>query len=343
MPQTPINDSMMKPDDQGGLFGEAAPAKETDILGESHSLYLAMVKGFHEICMKLKIEETVDCNPLRLHIESLISYLKKDERMLLGLANAPYSYVIRQAELPPEGMIAIHSANSAVYAMKIFLELAVPQNRMPYLGIASLCTHLGLLDAPQDLLLGLDSAPNAAKLLADFEEKSRKYVAKMRIDNFHMESIEALLSLVKEEQQALSKTSLNEAIHQYAMVIHICDIFETLTHQRGYGEIFAPVDAMKKMRDEMKDYFNQDIIKFFFNKLSIYPLGSFVKLSSEETAKIVGVNENFIMRPVIFIVLDPEGREKPEPVKINLRERPTLYIKKAIMDEFLCEKYISLF
>ena len=65
------------------------------------------------------------------------------------------------------------------------------------------------------------------------------------------------------------------------------------------------------------------IIKFFFNKLSIYPIGSYVQLSSKETAKIVGINENFIMRPIVMIVLDSEGREKPELNTINLREKPT--------------------
>jgi hypothetical protein len=166
---------------------------------------------------------------------------------------------------------------------------------------------------------------------------------KINIDNFHNDSIKSLISIVKEEQQFLSRTSLNETIHQYAMVIHICEEFEKLTHQKAYGEVFAPIDAMKKMRNEMKDYFNQDIIKFFFNKLSIYPLGSYVKLSSGETAKIVKINENFIMRPTVMIVLDSEGCEKATPVKINLRDRPTLYIKKAVVNEFLSDKFIMLF
>ena len=123
------------------------------------------------------------------------------------------------------------------------------------------------------------------------------------------------------------------------MVIQLCNEFEALTHQKSY----APIDAMKRLRDEMDSFFHPDIIRLFFNKLSIYPLGSYVRLSSGETAKIVKINENFLMRPVIMIVLDEEGREKERPAKINLREKFNLYIKHAISDEALTERFLYLF
>ena len=116
-----------------------------------------------------------------------------------------------------------------------------------------------------------------------------------------------------------------------------------MTHNVSTGSSLSPLDAMKKMRDEMQNYFQPDIIKFFFNKLSIYPLGTFVKLSSNETAKIVKINENFIIRPEVIIVLDHAGKEKIVPVRINLRQKPNLYIKKAVRNDFLTEKYIDLF
>mgnify|MGYP006943107160 CR=1 FL=1 len=85
------------------------------------------------------------------------------------------------------------------------------------------------------------------------------------------------------------------------------------------------------------------IIKMFFNKFSIYPIGTFVRLSTRETAKIVDTNQSLIMRPVIMIVIDQDGLEKTPPVKINLKEKPNIYIKRPLIDEMLSEKYLTVF
>jgi len=305
--------------------------------------YFSAVKAFQQVCNQLTSAGKVDGNELKAAVDVVISVLKQDERMLLGLANAPYSYVIRFLEENIHDLIVIHGINVMIYSMKISNDLGVPEKRMPYIGMASLFHNLGLLDAPQEVIDEFLDGTNSIEKIREFERQSDEYVRKINIEGFHAESVELLLTLIKEDREALSRTSLREAMYQYAMIIHICNIFERLTHQKTYGDILSPVDAMKKMRDEMKDFFHPDIIKLFFNRLSIYPLGSFVKLSSLETAKIVGINDNFIMRPVVFIVLDDEGREKIQPVKINLREKPNIYIKKAVVDEKLTEQYIDLF
>lgn len=38
-----------------------------------------------------------------------------------------------------------------------------------------------------------------------------------------------------------------------------------------------------------------------------------------------------------------EAREKTNPVHINLRKKPKLYIKKTIVDDFLSDKFIMMF
>lgn len=309
----------------------------------SKDVYFKTVKIFAEACEKLKAEESVDCNDLYKALQEVIQIISKDEKILLGLANAPYSYVNRHLHERVNSGIIIHAINVMIYSLKMSIALGVPDNRLPYVAMASIFHTVGMLDADKELNTQLVNCPVDAIEERKFEKNVKKYIGKIRIDDFHSDSLLFLISLVEEDKDVLTRTNLQEAMYQYAMIIHVCNEFERLTHINSFKEVFAPVDAMKLMRDEMRDYFHPDIIKLFFNKLSIYPLGSFVKLSSQETAKIVEINENFIMRPVIIIVLDPEGREKESPIKINLREKPNIYIKKAVVDEYLTEKFIDLF
>lgn len=317
------------------------PAKE--LRGKHKEAYFSIIKIFQGICLELKAGKSVDGNPLKSKINEIIAFLKEDERMLLGLANAPYSYILRNLDEEVFGIIVIHGINVMIYSLKISIELGVPDIRLPYICAASLFHRLGLLEMDDEKLISPAIEKETLDEINLFDKDPEKYINNINIDDFHTESIQYLITLVKEDQQILQSTSMREAMYQYSMVIHLCFEFERLTHQAGYGEAMSPVDAMKKMRDGIEDYFHPEIIKIFFNKLSIYPLGTFVKLSSSEIAKIVEINEHSLLRPVVMIVMDDEGNEKIEPVRINLRQKPNIYIKRAVVDEFLTEQYIDLF
>lgn len=314
------------------------------IFKKSRDLYFETIEFYQEICEALLKEPSVVCDGLKDKTDKIAAMLKEDDRILMGLANAPYSYVVSHSKkeklyLP----IVAHGVNIAIYSLKLLIDLGTPETQLSYLGLAALLSHIGLLEHSEEFLIAGNETQNGHSEKDDIQNIPDKFIEKIRIKDFHTDSIKALVSIVQQEQQFLSATTLTQAIHQYTMVIHICDKYESLTHQKGYGEISSPIEAMKTLCDKMKDYFNQEIIKFFFNRLSIYPLGSYVQLSSLETAKIVKINDNFIMRPVVMVVLDAEGREKIPPVKLNLREKPTVYIKKALTNETLYEKFINLF
>jgi hypothetical protein len=312
-------------------------------MAAAQSAYFSMVATFQDLADQLRAKRQGDGPALFGEINRMIALLREDERMFLSLANAPYSFLVRKTARPVLAIVVIHGVNVMVYSLKISRDLGVPEKRLPYIGMAALCHNLGLLSASDDELKRFSSGTNHAAEMAEFEKLTPDCLRQMQLSGPDFETIESLLSFARNDEQALSRTSMHETIYQYAMIIHVCCVFEQLTHQRTYGEVLSPVDALKKMRGEMKDYFHPEIIKLFFNHLSIYPLGSFVKLNSRETAKIVALNPGFIMRPVVSIVLDEDGQEKSVPVRINLRDKPNLYIKQAFMDDALTEKYIHLF
>ncbi len=342
-----MNDTELNDD----FFSFAPPLPKEEVMDPGKEIrdkhkeaYFALIRSYQSACIDLKSGKEIDGNQLKNQIDEIITFIKDDERMLLGLANSPYSFILKNLDTEIFSIIVIHGINVMIYSLKISIDLGVPDMRLPYIGAAALYHRLGLLDMDEGKLF---SAPVDATLLNDIDnhvQNPETYINMINIDGFHTESIQYLITLIKEDQQILQKTSLREAMYQYSMVIHLCYQFEKLTHhQFEFEEALSPIDAMKTMRNNMIGHFHPDIVKLFFNKLSIYPLGTFVKLSSSETAKIVAINEQTILRPKVMIVLDDEGVEKFDPVRINLREKPNIYIKRAVVDEFLTEKYIDLF
>ena len=309
------------------------------------AIYFEAVSATQDLCIQLKKTGEGTGDRLKNAIEQVVVALREDERMLMGLANAPYSYISRNIETDGElfAAIVVHGVNVMMYSLKISLDMGVPDLRLPYIGMASVCYRFGALSLPEKTLLAAVNEAGAVMEMDALTAQSDSYLEKISVADFHVDSARYLMTLARENGEVLWQTSLREAMYQYSIVIHMAHEFEKLTHQPAYGRALAPVDAMRKIRDEMSSYFNPDIIKLFFNHLSIYPLGSFVKLSSGETAKVVTVNNHSIIRPTVVIVLDEEGREKLTPVRIDLKMKPNIYIKRAVMDPFLTERYIDLF
>ena len=317
---------------------------QEEVMMANHKMaYFAIIQKFQALCVDLKSNANPDAANLKEMVDNIALLIKEDDRMLLGLVNAPYSYVCSEIEEDLFGILVIHSVNVMIYSLKIAIDIGVPDIRLPYIGVAALFYRLGLLDMDDDRLSLLVADKSLLKDIKQYEKNPDKYIDKVFIEEFHMDSVKQLISFIQEADVGLKDNAMQEAMYQYSMVIHICFEYEKLTHIMGYGKILSPVDAMKKLRTEMSDNFHPEIIKLLLNKLSIYPLGSFVKLSSSEVAKIVKINELSLLRPEVVIILDYDNEPKEVLVRLNLRQKPNIYIKNAISDEYLTKKYIDLF
>lgn len=123
-----------------------------------------------------------------------------------------------------------------------------------------------------------------------------------------------------------------EQIDEYARIVAIADVYDALIHPRKYRSKILPYHAIKQIISEKK-YFDQVFLKALLDKISIYPVGSLVELSSGEIAMVAGVNRQSPLRPLVKIVVDHQGHKLEEPRVVNLAEHITVYIKKPVAYE----------
>ncbi len=307
--------------------------------GDCLSAYLDTAAVFNSALSDLRRDGKADFSAVRDKMLGLIGMLKQNDRFLMGIANTPYSVLVRRSGIgEADADIILYGLNLAIYSLSISLDIGVPDGHLPYIGMVSICNHLGLFS---------ESGRVCGVEMTETTEISRKSLvdamSNISISDMDMDSLALLSGLLNDEKNITGKTSVQESMYQYAIIISLCSSFEKLMHKMVKGEFLAPADAMKSLRDNMDSYFNRNIIKIFFNKLSIYPVGTFVRLNTREAAKIVDINPGLIMRPVVMIVLDTDELEKIPPVRMNLKEKPTIYIKHSLLDEMLSEKYLDLF
>ncbi|HRU00478.1 MAG TPA: hypothetical protein P5239_02110 [Victivallales bacterium] len=310
-----------------------------DPIAEKHLNTYIEATGIFKNCLKLLRDESkADFTPLKDKLKEIISILKESDRYLMGIANTPYQVLLRKCQISESEMdIILYGLNLAIYSLSISIDIGVPEEHLIYIAMVSVCNHIGYLN----------SQPSNPNEITDTTEINKKDLQnsfpKIVIDGLDMDSLALLSGLMNDDKLITTKTSVQESMYQYAIIVSLCNSYEKLMHKTLNGKYLPPAEAMKLMRNDMNGYFNKNIIKIFFNKFSVFPIGSFVKLNTKETAKIVEINDGFVMRPVVMVVLDSDDLEKIPPVRINLKEKPTLYIKNSILDEMLSEKYLTLF
>ncbi len=89
---------------------------------------------------------------------------------------------------------------------------------------------------------------------------------------------------------------------------------------------------MKKIIDQRNSLFDRSLIKALIDIVSIFPLGSLVKLNNGEVGRVVGTSRLHPTRPMVDILIDPRGR-LPEARLLNLQDEPMLYIVDPAIEE----------
>jgi HD-GYP domain-containing protein (c-di-GMP phosphodiesterase class II) len=122
----------------------------------------------------------------------------------------------------------------------------------------------------------------------------------------------------------------NIDISEMSRIISIIDTYEALTKERVYRPRQASYDAMKTVLGEGSKKFDPDLLKVFLNMMSIYPVGSHIRLNNNAIARVISADPVSPFRPTVKIVYDEFGDKVDDGEIIRLSKEKDLYIIKAV-------------
>jgi putative nucleotidyltransferase with HDIG domain len=107
--------------------------------------------------------------------------------------------------------------------------------------------------------------------------------------------------------------------HVYARLINVVDTYGAMVSPRAHRLPMLPFQAMRVVMDDgAKGMLDWDIVQAFVKALSIYPIGSYVKLEGGEVARVVRSQPEIPEKPVIAVVADAQRNVLKAPVEIDL-------------------------
>ncbi len=107
-------------------------------------------------------------------------------------------------------------------------------------------------------------------------------------------------------------------LHPIGMIVTLADAYDALTTLRVYQRPYHPAEAIKILNSLSGKHFEPDIMKAFINMLGVYPMGTMVRLTTNEIAIVTKINQDDGEHPVVKVVYGSDGQKLASPLQVDL-------------------------
>jgi len=219
---------------------------------------------------------------------------------------------------------------TALISVKIGKRLGLSQKELYDLFLAALFHDIGITELNNGIL-----GKNGA-----FSDSERQQVKK------HPEYGREILRNLPESHRHLSETIYQEhermdgsgypnaltgnEISLFARIIGLADSYEAMTHTRPHRHRMLPLTAIKEILEKMRGKFDTKVVKAFLEEVTMFPVGSFVRLNNREVGRVIAAMSKAHFRHVVQVLFGPNGERLIKPKTVNLMEEHLLYISEPV-------------
>ena len=224
--------------------------------------------------------------------------------------------------------IFTHSVNVAMLSMCLGRRINLSRRTLASLGICALFHDLGKIEIPKEVLHKKDKLDDSElKLIEEHSLNSARLLLNLKAspDSKARILVPIFEHHLKYDLSGYPRAHWKKPLTLFGKIISIADKYDTLTSSRAYRKsLLSPDRALGYMLDHAGKDFDPILIKVFINILGVYPVGTLLRLDTDELALVVSSpSRNFSKRPLVCVLeKEGEGSYKKREI-INLDERNT--------------------
>ncbi|PLX81192.1 MAG: hypothetical protein C0616_05305 [Desulfuromonas sp.] len=213
-----------------------------------------------------------------------------------------------------------HSVNVAVLALTVGRACNLSEAQLRQIGIGALLHDIGKLEVDWDII-------NKPGSLTDEEfEQVKKHPQLGATIVGQMEGIESVIvdivlaHHVRHNRQGYPVAAQAKSLSPLVDMTAIADTYDAMTTLRSYQRPMTPRGATNRLREISGTMLNPEYVENFIRFLGPYPVGSLVRLDSNEIGLVSWVGATKKRELTLKILFDASGRLLAKPHDINLVE-----------------------
>ena len=279
-------------------------------IAAARRVYTSAVQTAESLWDQAKAGDQPDPNSARKIIDSLAKLVSQDRTSLMALT-AMKRY---------DNYTFTHMVNVSVLAMAQARSLNLDGPLLREFGFAALMHDIGKVHTPTEVLNKPDKLSND-----EFAQMKRHVVDGAHIlrRTPEMPALAAVVAFEHHLRQDLSGYPENighRDLNLCTQIVTIADVYDALRSNRVYREGMASDRIRAIMTQKDSPAFNTRLLRRFINLIGLFPVGTLVRLNTEEVGVVTHEHPNDPFRPQVKLVLDRLGQPFEEPSLVNTWE-----------------------
>ena len=284
--------------------------QEVDGDGDLHSLQ-AYTDALHAVSGVMKeIESGRIPSSKRINavVDNMVSMAMKDHTTLLGLS------LIKDYD----NYTFNHSVNVGILALSLGAHLGMDQEMLRGINTAGLLHDIGktridkkILNKPGRLSAG------EYEVMKQHAETGSELVGKM--EGISPQIFDAVLGHhIKFNRKGYPEWARDRLFGIMTDIVSISDCYDAMTTLRSYNAPMPPKNALDCILGLSGTSLDGGLVKRFVDMMGKYPVGSLVRLDTNEIAVVLKPGPADAEAPVVKVVIDPAGNVLQESRKESL-------------------------
>ena len=270
----------------------------------------------------IKIKKELEVKKIKMVVNGIVDEILGSKDILINLSD------LRTVD---EYTFA-HSVNVTVLSIVIGKAIGLNELRLRDLGVGAILHDIGKVQVPNEIL-NKPGKLNEKEFEIMKNHSTLGYEMLKKYDD--ISSLSKGVTLFHHERldgSGYPFGKIGDDIHLFARIVAITDTFDAMTSNRVYRGKISNGEALEYILTTSYSKYDYELVKAFMNHITVYPVGTIVKLSTGEKGIIIDNNKDAPTRPVVRIIPSKDTDKHSGYEEIDLQKKLTLFIKE-ICDE----------
>lgn len=280
-------------------------------LAAAKQMYSQAVTSAETIWAATKAGEQPNPADARGIIDSLSRLVYQDRTSLLALT----------ALKRHDNYTFTHMVNVAALSMAMARSLDLEGSTLREFGFAALMHDIGKVHTPLEILNKPDKLTDEEFTIMKQHVIDGAHVLRKTPETPALAPVVAFEHHLKQDLSGYPENIGHRKLNLCTMVVSVVDVFDALRSNRAYRAGLATDRIKHIMQQQDGTAFNRTLLRRFVNLMGLFPIGTLVKLNTEELAVVTQTHPEDPFRPQVKLITDAKGEKLETPLLTNTWDR----------------------
>ena len=280
-------------------------------LAKAKQMYSKAMASAETIWAATKAGDQPDPAAARGIIDSLSRLVYQDRTALMALTSLKRH----------DNYTFTHMVNVAGLSMAMARSLDLDGPMLREFGFAALMHDIGKVHTPPEILNKPDQLTKEEFQIMKRHVIDGAHVLRRTPETPALAPLVAFEHHLKQDLSGYPENVGYRKLNLCTMVVTIVDVFDALRSNRAYRKGLATDRIKHIMSQQDGQAFNKTLLRRFVNLMGLFPVGTLVRLNTEEIGIVTQTHPEDPFRPQVKLIINAKGEKLEAPLLTNTWDR----------------------